>query len=180
MRPRTFWLGCGGLCLAIIIAGSLRGPQPPRRAQGAAGSGNAVLIPAAPTNPYLSLTPEQLITEGRSLLRRSQKAQPPTAGAPPQRAIGEIRDALSEVPKGSKPYREAQRLLAAFARISTLPGNAPTEAQSDPQTKAEVYCLALQNAPEYLASAAGSEYRRQSDELCDTLRRQAVRQVLHH
>jgi hypothetical protein len=158
----------------MVAISSVNRDQPP----GGTGSGNPALIPAAPTNPYLSLTPEQLIIKARSFLRRSR--QTPMASETPlqQQAIGQIRNALLEIPKGSEPYREAQRLLASLARM--LRQSAPAEVQSDPQTRAEVYCLALKNAPEYLASSSGGEYRRQSNKLCDELRREVVRQVLHH
>ncbi len=108
----------GFLFLLVVISYANRPTPPgllPSPTAAAPSQPDVVMIPAAPTNPYLSLSPERLFAHARDLDRRMVAANRPNpkAGTPlvTNREIDETQDALSAIPKTGRQYRLAQHYL---------------------------------------------------------------------
>ncbi|MGH7028908.1 MAG: hypothetical protein ACREE9_04610 [Stellaceae bacterium] len=118
-----------GVVFGLVVIGEANRPSappgtPPLPAgaapTAAASRSNVVIIPAAPTNPYLSLSVPRLFAHVRDLDRRMVAANRPYPkdGTPlvTNREIDETEDALSAIPKTARQYRVAQNDLALLAR----------------------------------------------------------------
>jgi hypothetical protein len=66
-------------------------------------------------------------------------------------------------------------IVDVSGHVKPPPSAPPKNTEYSPQTRARALCMAMQSSPEYRVSSAGGSYRRNTDELCDELLREAVR-----
>jgi hypothetical protein len=119
---RLLFLLLGVVFVVAVISHKGNTPRPDMTTAGSPQQESAapVVIPAVPTNTYLSLPPDDLFAHARELTARMYDANRPNPkiGGPLVRKeeVAEVSDALSAIPKSSPHFKTAQQLLALVKR----------------------------------------------------------------